>query len=300
MKIKRLVSFAAVCAVFIQLTATSAFAAQAMTPAGDLLETDISTYINGCQINSYNVNGYTAIIAEDLTKYGFSVAWNNVARTLTITRSENNEFSGELLFGKENINVGKKTGTAYHTDIRTFVNGVTVLSYNIGGKTAIFTDALKLFGDVRFDSNSRSVFCTIEGLTYKKPMVTITDPDDNTGGIDVDVPVNVPVPPTSETTPTANVMFYSNGVVPDYGTVTGAVLQKSEDKSNGYISYKYDNYDEFAAEKYVTYIVDKAGFTLSKTDKKENTLIYYYLKGNTALAMEIDNSANTLTLTCKK
>ena len=296
---KKIISFIVMCAVLIQ---ASVFAAPALSAAGDLLETDIGAYINGCKIDSYNVNGYTAIVAEDLLKYGFNVDWNDVARTVTISRNKETEFSGKLIFDSEDVTVGKKIGTAYYTDIRTFVNGITVLSYNIGGKTAIFTDALKLFGEVSFNEAQRAVICTIDGLTYKKPLVTITDPEDEKTDIDVPLPDAEPQPDEKTYTPveTPATEYYSNGVVPNYSVITGVKLLKSEEKQNNFISYTYDNYDEFAADKYVTYLVDKEGFICSKTDKNDNSVIYYYTKGTTALGIEINNNSNTLIITCKK
>lgn len=46
--------------------------------------TDIVTTLDGRRINSYNVNGRTAIVAEDLRDYGYEVIWNETDRTLNI------------------------------------------------------------------------------------------------------------------------------------------------------------------------------------------------------------------------
>ena len=40
---------------------------------GQAVNTDIVAYINGLPIKSYNINGQTAVIAEDLKKYGVGV-----------------------------------------------------------------------------------------------------------------------------------------------------------------------------------------------------------------------------------
>lgn len=295
MKIKKIISLTAAAVMLYSFNAFSA--SPTLLSAGDLLETDIKTYINGCRIKSYNVNGYTAIVAEDLANYGFNVVWDATSRALAVTRSDKTEFSGEILDEDTSVSVGKKSGTAYYTDIRTTVNGVTVLSYNIGGKTAVFTDSLKLYGNVKFDGNSRSVLCTIDGLTYKKPMVTITDPAVTVNPTEE---IDVNVPPVTVTDSSETYMCYSNGIVPDYGVVTGVVLKSKADKSNGYISYTYDNYDEFAADKYITYLVDKAGFEFKKTSTEGEKVTYYYAKSNIALGIEFDNSSKTITLTCKK
>ena len=46
------------------------------------LYTDITAQINGHPLRSYNVNGSTAVVAEDLRGYGFQVLWDAEDRTL--------------------------------------------------------------------------------------------------------------------------------------------------------------------------------------------------------------------------
>lgn len=41
--------------------------------AGSAVRTDIAAYINNYPISSYNIDGYTAVIAEELSDYGFTV-----------------------------------------------------------------------------------------------------------------------------------------------------------------------------------------------------------------------------------
>lgn len=304
MKLKRLAAL--LLSIFVLCPCPSAFAAKELSVAGDLLETDIKAYINGCRISSYNVNGYTAVIAEDLLDYGFDVLWNDATRKVEIKRNDKSEFSGILIDDTSKAEVGKKVGNAYYTDIRTVVNGITVLSYNIGGKTAIFIDALNLFGTVLFSNETRTIDCEISDLTYKKPLVSIVAPDENEneeqgGGIYVPVPdETVEEPQTPEVEITTGGEYYSNGFVPDYEYVTGVKLLKYEEKSNSYISYVYDNYDEFAADKYVSYIVENEKFVYNKVTQEDDTIVYYYTKGSDAIAIEVNNSDKTVTVTCKK
>ena len=293
--------------IFILSSCSLVFAAKNELPvAGDLLETDIKAYINGCRIPSYNVNGYTAVIAEDLLNYGFSVIWKDNARTVNIMRNEEVEFSGILLDDSDKIEVGKKIGNAYYTDIRTVVDGITVLSYNIGGKTAIFIDSFNLFGTVLFSEETRSVDCEISGLTYKKPLVSIVDPNEedkeDDGGIYVPVPDENKDDEKQESTfeVVTGQEYYANGFVPDYGYVTGVVLIKYEEKANNYISYVYDGFDEFAVEKYVSHIVENEKFVYNKVTQEDDTVVYYYTKGNNAIAIEINNEEKLVTVTCKK
>jgi|LSQX01.3.fsa_nt_gb hypothetical protein len=51
---------------------------------GNIFYTDIVTYFNGAKINSFSLDGQTAIIAEDLKNYGFNVVWNGEDRELYV------------------------------------------------------------------------------------------------------------------------------------------------------------------------------------------------------------------------
>ncbi len=54
--------------------------------AGSYYHTDIVTYFNGKEIESYNIGGRTVILAEALKDYGYEVTWDPAARTLSIVR----------------------------------------------------------------------------------------------------------------------------------------------------------------------------------------------------------------------
>ena len=57
---------------------------------GEVIATDITAYIDEQPIASFNINGFTYVIAEDLRSYGFTVLWDENARTLRIYRSAEN------------------------------------------------------------------------------------------------------------------------------------------------------------------------------------------------------------------
>ncbi len=55
------------------------------TPAPEhIYHTDIVTTLDGREINSYNVNGRTAIVVEDLRDFGYDVIWDEEERTLNV------------------------------------------------------------------------------------------------------------------------------------------------------------------------------------------------------------------------
>ena len=53
-------------------------------------------------------------------------------------------------------------------------------------------------------------------------------------------------------------------------------------------------------EKYVSHIVENEKFVYNKVTQEEDTVVYYYTKGNNAIAIEINNEEKLVTVTCKK
>lgn len=131
------------------------------------LYTDIVTKINGCDIPSYNINGYTAVAAEDLRDYGFDVLWDENARSISVLRNyEKPQITSlyeapKISYGK----VGKRARNVLRTDIISYVNGKQVVSHNIGGKTIVYFNDLSVFGEVSYDDSERVLSLTIAGLS---------------------------------------------------------------------------------------------------------------------------------------
>lgn len=121
--------------------------------------TDIYAYINNYIIPSYNIEGYTGIVAEDLRYYGFDVVWNETERTLSISRNSLITQITEYLQPAQisTAKLGKDAFSVLETDIKTFVNGNEVKSYNIGGKTVVVFDSLSVFGGIEWNEYSRKI-----------------------------------------------------------------------------------------------------------------------------------------------
>lgn len=121
--------------------------------------TDINAYINNYVVPSYNIEGYTGVVAEDLRYYGFDVVWSEAERTLRITRNSTvNEIKTYLQPTQTSpLNLGKNAYSVLITDIRTFINDTEVASYNIGGKTVIRFDSLAAFGEINWDESARKI-----------------------------------------------------------------------------------------------------------------------------------------------
>ncbi len=131
------------------------------------LYTDIVTYINKIPIRSYNIDGYTAVVVEDLANYGFDVVWSAGARTLSVTRNTSKQVVGGYEPGANTGKVGSRAGEVYFTDIVTYFNGNAVKSYNVGGRTIAYVDDLADYYKETYvwDSYARTLSLTLRGAS---------------------------------------------------------------------------------------------------------------------------------------
>ncbi len=127
-----------------------------------VLHTDIKAQIDGYPIRSYNIDGNTCIVVEDLMKYGFKVVYDNDKRTLHVD-DENGPVTSNYTHVANTHPVGSKAMDVYTTDIRTFIKAAEysgyskVKSYNVDGLTLIKIDDLDEFGNVVWDGNARTI-----------------------------------------------------------------------------------------------------------------------------------------------
>ena len=128
---------------------------------GHTYYTDIAAQINGHPLRSYNIGGETAVVAEDLREYGFSVVWDGEARTLTVERGLEEEVTGDYQPQGQTRTVGAQAGDIYYTDIKTYVQGERVTSYAIDGETAIRFSELKRTGTLAWEEEARTASLTL-------------------------------------------------------------------------------------------------------------------------------------------
>ena len=123
---------------------------------------EIVAKINGHVIRSYNIDGYTAVVAEDLRGYGFYAIWDPTERTLSVVRATNDDGSLQNPYkwpdydpGELTHPIGSRAFPIYATDIRTYVAGRQVNAFNIDGETLIWIDDLSPYGDVVWHEKER-------------------------------------------------------------------------------------------------------------------------------------------------
>lgn len=128
---------------------------------GHTYYTDIAAQIDGHPLRSYNIGGETAVVAEDLREYGFSVVWNGEARTLTVERDLEGAVTGDYHSPNQAQTVGAVSGDIYSTDIKTYVQGEEVESFALNGETAISFSQLERAGTLTWDGSSRTASLTL-------------------------------------------------------------------------------------------------------------------------------------------
>lgn len=103
---------------------------------GVIYNSDILATVDGYPIESYALDGKTAIALEDLASYGFDIEYNNDHRKLytaiNMAVSPENYQPQTITRGV----LGGIKGYTYATDITATVNGLGIKTYNIGGKLA--------------------------------------------------------------------------------------------------------------------------------------------------------------------
>lgn len=84
--------------------ATAAASAETGTKIGDVLSTDIRAYYDGKELRSFNMDGRTAILLNDLEAYG-TVTWNQAQRTIS--------FQAAGYVGERMGDAAKESGPAF-------------------------------------------------------------------------------------------------------------------------------------------------------------------------------------------
>ena len=129
------------------------FMGMAINEVGDVIDqalpSDMVVFIDGYRIPSMTVEGQTAVVVEDLRRYGFEVVWNPSNRELLLT----GRCSDDVI----PIEASYPALPVLYTDIMTKVAGEPVKAYNIGGRTLVSISELEAFGQVKWDEKARVV-----------------------------------------------------------------------------------------------------------------------------------------------
>jgi len=128
---------------------------------GNVLYSDITAYINGQAIPTSVINGKTLVTVEDLARYGFDVAWSQTDKTLKVELNKSKQFN-PLEVSANTGSVGSVKGQYLYTDIKTYLSGIVVESYAVGGKTMMDFELLKKYGKLDWNSQTKTLSLTVE------------------------------------------------------------------------------------------------------------------------------------------
>ncbi len=138
-----------------------AFSANVGDKTGDVLSTDIVTYIEGVKVPSFNIAGRTAVVVENLNamELPFEVWYDDTTRTLSISEGKGGERDYfHFADNESSAPIGTPIMDVLYTDIETFYQGKKLESFNIGGFTCIYaTDLATLYGRYTFNEDTRAV-----------------------------------------------------------------------------------------------------------------------------------------------
>ena len=220
--------------------------------AGYIYSTDILAYINGVEVESYNIGGKTAVVIEDILKENSTAyVYDDYSRTLKIFSLSPNY----LVEGKSESKAtsGRIVGKIYETDIKTSIYDVVIPTYNIGGKTAVAIE------DLGYDN----VFSPIGGnfiWNEKERTISLEFLYSRMGDISKDKDITISFNETmTEATSTFEEKFHCGGGqehfdFPDYVTdntdIEVVVPIKAQDEIIGYYFRRPSNNYKFTAFTY--------------------------------------------------
>jgi len=132
---------------------------------GEATNTDIAAFIDNKPISSYHVGGFTYIVAEELRAHGFSVDWNEGARSLSIKRDTIRQYGlmeeAGINILKSDLLAARKFYDIYSSDIKTYMGGKLIDGCSVDGVTLIKFRELSVYGDISYNERKRHAVCDI-------------------------------------------------------------------------------------------------------------------------------------------
>lgn len=200
---------------------------------GHIYSTDIRAFINGIEVESYNIGGKTAVVIEDIIKWNsHEYIYDDNTRTLKVFSLK--PYCLVEKKAQNEVNSGKIIGNIYQTDIKTSIYDVVVPTYNIGGKTAVAIEDLGYDGTFspiggKFIWNDKERTISLEFLYSKWSEIS--------GDKDITISFNEDM---SEATAVFEEKFHCGGgrehfIFPDYVTDDSKIEAVSPIKANGKI-----------------------------------------------------------------
>lgn len=124
------------------------------------LRSDICAYIDYTPIDSYIIDGHTYISVDDLINYGFDVIYDDISRSLNVSRKR---FSVPIYTRNQwhESNKMKTSSKIVNTDIKVYLDGYYTASFHTDGRIVMMIDELQRYGEVKWNQYSREIRVTI-------------------------------------------------------------------------------------------------------------------------------------------
>ena len=132
---------------------------------GNSIFTNVKTFINGTEIQSYAINDHIFVAVEDLADYYFIVEFDEDANIYTVERDFDyveSEFFPVIETGK----AGDSHLPIVFTDIKVYFEGNFVRSYNLDGKLVMFADDLAAFTGADYTWNGETKELCLDAIPY--------------------------------------------------------------------------------------------------------------------------------------
>jgi len=134
---------------------------------GNSVYTNVKTFINGGEIQSYAINDYIFIAVEDLADYYFIVGWNEEGNELHINRDmEYEEKEIEFTSKVESGKIGDEYLPILFTDVKVYFEGNFIRSFNLDGAMVIYVDDLAAFTGADYSWNGETKELTLNAIPY--------------------------------------------------------------------------------------------------------------------------------------
>ena len=312
--LKKVLLILAFIMTFSMFVFTASAAPKIGEPIGDILYSDIIAYINGDAIPTSAMTNKTLIVVEDLAKYGFDVVWNKNEKSLKVERNENKKVTPLKVEKDTTHKSGMFKCNYLYTDIKTYLSGIEVESYNINGRTFIDFELLKKYGKVVWDGKARTISLIMvpiekpkmpEAIAIELTTETLTEKI-------VEKTTEIPIEKsTEELKEDVNLIKYYDECpdIPDFGALTGAILLSEIPTKNlmdfeeipfiWQIQYKYEGYTQENLNNFIR-LLQENGYNLENKniidevpDIPNSTFPYYFWnKDMLNQLLEYINSSN--------
>ena len=134
---------------------------------GNSVYTNVRTFINGGEIQSYGINNYILVAVEDLADYYFIVESDEEANEYYISRdmeyeAKEIEFTSEAESGK----VGAPYIPILFSDTKVYFEGNFIRSFDLSGTMVIYADDLAAFTGADYSWNGETKSLTLNAIPY--------------------------------------------------------------------------------------------------------------------------------------